>query len=907
MRDHATFVKKIITLLFLALFFMARVDKMSAATLDQIRLSWQHDPKTTITIMWRTEGNLTPRVQYGTTTNYGSETFGTANAAVLDGYFYNTVELTGLTPTAIYHYRVSGDGAIWSDDFTFRTAPSGPADFSFTVFGDNGLDTTSSGNPKKVKDLVVAQQAAIHFIAGDLTYADGESNKKSAWEQWFTEMGRISQTIPSMPAIGNHERDRSVKFPSGELFYTRSFALPPENNEEYYSFDYGDVHFTVINSDEYTSLKPGKTQYQWIINDLASTTKRFKIAVFHHMAYSSGARHAVLHDVQNNLSPLFDQYDVDLVFTGHNHLYERTYPLRYGSFGNPIIGATGTAYTNPDATVYVVTGGGGHGLHSFNEQPSWIASRCQCYEIVRVDVDDAGILTVSALGVDGSTVDRFTISKTSAVVAPSPPSPPLNQNGVGSGLAPDRGGAQSPALQSDSAVANQQSIRGFNFAIWWHDILEKDSTRRSIDNLKATGANYFGLAPFWYQENKTATTIARRSDKTATDASVRSSIRYAKSAGLKVALKPMVDSRDGTWRGQLAPLNTDAWFQSYKDFILNYARIAQEEGIEYFIVGTEFASLTKPQYSGKWREIIRDIRAVYSGPLTYAANWGKRDEGEYYQMDFWDALDAIGIDAYFPLSENNTPTVQSIMNAWTSISSGGRQNWFSDIKALHDRFKKPVIFTEIGYLSCDGTGKKPWKYPCGASLDGQEQADLYEGTLTFWKEYDWMMGFLFWRWDADPNKGSASDKDYLVFGKPVVDVLKRFWTESSTVLTGAQSSATAQSSLPSTSGSSTAQLNPPINQSANLPPPFSYGKPRLRYPATERAKAWELSRALRQIFHGTIPIKKQYWQLYVNAYIYGNYPAEIIARSLRLGGKVVHPSIPWSVWRNSRDYKQYKR
>ena len=81
-----------------------------AATLDQVRLSWQNDPKTTITIMWRTEGNLTPHVQYGMTAMYGSEVIGVASPAVLDGFFYNTVELTGLTPNTLYHYRVSGDG-----------------------------------------------------------------------------------------------------------------------------------------------------------------------------------------------------------------------------------------------------------------------------------------------------------------------------------------------------------------------------------------------------------------------------------------------------------------------------------------------------------------------------------------------------------------------------------------------------------------------------------------------------------------------------------------------------------------------------------------------------------------------------------------------------------------------------
>lgn len=923
-----------------------------AATLDQIRLSFQHDPKTTMTVMWRTEGNLTPRVQYGPTPAYGSETVGTTQPAVLDGYFYNTVELTDLTPNTTYHYRISGDlptgqagGGIWSNNFIFKTAPSGAADFSFTVFGDNGLDTMSGGNPRRIKDLVLAQNPTLHLIAGDLTYADSESNKKSAWEQWFTEMGRISETIPIIPALGNHERSSSVKFSNGELFYTRSFALPSEHNEEYYSFDYGDLHFTIINSDEYSSLRPGRAQYEWIRADLAATTKRFKIAVFHHMAYSSGSRHSVLQDVQNNLSPLFDEYNVDLVFTGHNHQYERTYPLRYGSFNNPVVATTGNAYINPDATVYIVTGGGGRSSYDFeNTQPAWSAYRCKCNEIVRVDVDDVGVLNVRTIDTNGTTIDQFSIDKTgsptSAIIPPAPL--PINQ--------------PQPTYPLTS-VPTTQTIRGFNFAVWWHDILDKESTHESIRKMTETGANYFGLAPFWYQDHKTSAVIYRRDSKTATDSSVRSAIRYAKSVGLKIALKPMVDSRDNTWRGEFQPSNSDAWFQSYKDFILTFARIAQEEGVDYLIIGTEFTKLTKPQYSQKWREIIRDIRVVYSGPLTYAANWGKRDDGEYYQIDFWDALDAIGIDAYFPLAENDNPTAQSVANAWTTINSGGTQNWYNDINELRTRFDKPVLFTEIGDLSCDGAGKKPGEYPCGRNLDLQEQADLYEGTLRFWADKSWMQGFLFWRWDADQNKGGTSDKDYLVAGKPVIEVLKNFWTipvssapasppppvippdpgggmagsPAPNVSTVSEHTPTLVNA-PSSGGGGGSGIPPPISAVTTFPQtpvtptvnqhssiireslvthsrvaPFAYGKPRIAYPAAERAKAWELSLALRKIFNGIVPMQKKHWYLYANAYIYGDYPPNVVAQSLRIGGKVVHLSIPYTAWRRSRDFQKYMR
>ena len=943
-------MRKVIALFTLALLLAGHTNSASAATLDELHLSFQHDPRTTITVMWRTAGNLTPHVQYGTTSAYGSDTAGATTAAVADGFFYNTVELTGLTPDTAYHYRVSGDTSTWSGDNSFRTAPAGAGDFSFTASGDNGVRANSPDDTLKVKDLVASQHPTFHIVAGDITYSEGSKNQ---WEQWFQEVERFSHSVALVPALGNHDAESGVKFSNGEYFYQRSFALPADHQELYYSFDYGDAHFVALNSEDFSGLRRGGAQYQWLAADLAATAKKWKIIYFHRLAYTSGSEHHAESNLQNDVTPLFDQYHVDLVIQGHNHQYERSYPLRYGSANNPVIASTDrTSYTNPTGTVYVVTGGGGHSLYDFDTQPAWSATRCKCYEVLRVDISAAGTLSVKTIGVDGATVDQFTISKTSAaVVSPPPPAPqppaPLPQ--------PQTTASNLPT--TSYVLPTQQSIRGFNLAVWWHDVLNQETTRASIGKMKETGANYFGLAPFWYQQTKTSTAIYRRPQKTATDDSIRSAIRYAESIGRKVALKPMVDSEDGSWRGQFTPANANAWFQSYHDFILTFAHIAKDEGVDYLVIGTEFTTLSTPQYAQKWRDIIRDIRAIYSGPLTYAANWGTHDSGEYSKITWWDALDSVGIDAYFPLSENNTPTVQSVAAAW-------KTNWFNDIKTLREQFNKPVLMTEIGYLSCDGAGKKPWQYPCNAGVDGQEQADLYEGTLSFWKDYDWMQGFLFWRWDPNPNAGGASDGDYMPQGKPAQDVLKQFWLaapipppsssptrveetignfppDGGGVSGGGQSAGTAGSpapdvgtvsgnhsvaptpisppagggggtpttigaSTPNTSTSNTTSLSP-IFYVLRTQPPFAYGKPRMPTSGQERAKTWELSLALRKIFHTAPPIQKKYWYFYTNAYIYGGYPPEVIARAINLRGKVVHPSIPYTAWRRSADYKRYMR
>ncbi|MBI2552164.1 fibronectin type III domain-containing protein [Candidatus Uhrbacteria bacterium] len=922
------------TLIFILISALWRAPLVSATMPEQLRLSWQNDPKTTMTVMWRTdEQQPSPRAQYGTDAQYGSAAEGATIPAVFPGYFYHTVEITGLTPGTTYHYRVSKPQGTWSNDFTFRTAPAGPVDFTFTAFGDNGSSTASGDRALRVQSRAVEQNPSLHLVAGDLTYADKEKCDASekcverSWEQWFSEMQQISAQVPVMTAIGNHEKHRKVKFENGDLFYNRSLALPPAHNELYYSFDYGDVHFTILDSVSAGQFRRGKEQYNFVEQDLAATSKTFKVVVFHHLPYTSGHSHNADRRIQEELTPLLERFNVDLVIVGHNHHYERTYPLKYKAPNDPEITSTGSEYTTADGIVYVVTGGGGRSVYKFGtEKPAWSAVRCECHEIVRVDVDDAGILTVRAIDIDGNEVDRFTISKNSSQSSVHSAQPPTQPTAL-----------PQPNNSITQSLNNSQSIRGFNYAVWWHDSLGKPEARRSLDDLKATGANYAAFAPFWYQDAKTSTAIARDGRKSATDESLTSAIRYAKSIGLRVAFKPMVDSRDGTWRGKFEPADADAWFASYQDFILHYASLADAEGIDYFVVGTEFASLTRPQYTEKWREIIRETRAAYDGPITYAANWGKRHEGEYYQVEFWDALDAIGIDAYFPVSRDENPDVAGVQNAWTFIHTGNQnQNWFADIRAKHEEFQKPVLFTEIGFLSCNGAGIEPWKYPCERGIDLDEQAALYEGTMRFWKDVDWMQGFLWWRWDVDPDKGGPQDGDYLAQNKaPTIDALKRFWlafapslpsalppsaplspvVEAPTVSIGnsgggAAGLVTTPSSTVPTFPTSSVRLPTPnylITQSPNYLRPFAYNQPRLRSLDEERARAWELAQALHPRFQGRIPLHRQHWPIYINAYIYGGYPADAIYRSIQLSGKTVHTSIPWSAWRKSAEYQSYMR
>lgn len=872
-----TLKRTILVFSFLSFFLGA---PLFAAAPESLRLSWQHDPQTTMTISWNTRGNtILPTVEYGATTNYGNTKTGTTATGVANGSYYHTVELTGLAAGALYHFRVRGDEG-WGNDDIFRTAPARNDAFSFITLADMG----TSSHTNAVTMHASQQDASFALIAGDLAYASGGTARET-WETWLRILEKISHAAPVMPALGNHDVESGVKEPSGELFFTKTFALPPENGETYYSFDYSDAHFVALDSNDYNGLKINGAQYQWLENDLRATAKKWKVVYFHHPPYSSSTNHKSERRLQETLGPLFDAHGIDLVITGHDHNYERTYPIRTVNFNEPTVMSTDQSnYTNPGAPIYIVTGGGGRSLYGLqNPKPAWSATGCRCYEFFKVTIS-GNTLSGVTIGEDGATVDSFSLTKTSAGNAVQPP--PLNL--------PLRGGGEN--RETVSPPSTMFNVRGFAMPAWWHDTYGKSETIESLRTMKEAGANWVALSPFWYQDSKTSTRMAPHPQKSGTDASLRAVIRAAKNLGIKVMLKPMVDARDGSWRGDFLPSNPSEWFTNYRTFITHYATIAQEEGVDYFVIGTEFVKLTELAHTPSWREIIVGVRALYRGPVTYAANWGTRPGAEYYRLAFWNLLDAIGIDAYPPLVNKNNPTVSELMDGW--------RPWYRDIEDLHRTHNKPVIFTEIGYLSCDGAVKKPWQWPCGAGVDTQEQADAYEAAVRTWASTPWFSGMFFWRWDPNQNDGGADNTDYVPQKKPAEAVTRRLWTAQAEAQPPSPPSPAPPlppQVTPGEIGGSVSTISPAII--IRPPSPYAYGLAR-RSLVIEQKAAQELERELKYHFRGgRIPLAARFWPTYVNAYLYGHYPIPVIARAIRLGGIVVHPAIPFSAWQRSPTYR----
>jgi hypothetical protein len=306
--------------------------------------------------------------------------------------------------------------------------------------------------------------------------------------------------------------------------------------------------------------------------------------------------------------------------------------------------------------------------------------------------------------------------------------------------------------------------KGFSLPVWDENGLNNSGP--ALEQLASTGANSVTFVITWYQPSITATDM-NRTGGTASDASLIWAMQKANSLGLKVILKPHVDSQDGLWRAYINPQDPSSWFANYRSKIIyHYADLGKTYGASGLVIGAELITMaTTPAYDSQWRSLIAGVRQRFSGKLTYSANWGSGDFAEEFtRVPFWDALDYIGISAYFPLADTTTPTVSGMVSRWNS--------WRTlKIEPVQQRWGKPVLFIEGGYRSADGTAKEPFNSWDVWPLDTQEQVDCWEALFQAWADVPWFAGGAFWAWNLNTNI-SPTDIWYEVQNKPALNTIK---------------------------------------------------------------------------------------------------------------------------------------
>lgn len=302
-------------------------------------------------------------------------------------------------------------------------------------------------------------------------------------------------------------------------------------------------------------------------------------------------------------------------------------------------------------------------------------------------------------------------------------------------------------------------IKGFTF-LMRESINQTFAGQEAKDSLKllqeSTGINYIILAIGALQDTPQSEEIDYVGKHMPTDGEVKEIIAYARELGLKVVLKPMLNCRNEVWRAHINFFDLEVpcepkwskWFASYTNYILHYARIAEETKCEMLMIGCEMVQTERKE--SYWRELVGKVRGIYQGLLTY--NTDKYQETE---VKWWDCLDVISSSGYYPQSK------------W--------EENLDRIEAVVQKYKKPFFFAECGCMCRIGCTEAPNDWTYEGATDLQIQADYFKDMFEACSKRKWVEGFAMWAWVSNRLDDPADDNGYGVYGKPSCEVIRNFY------------------------------------------------------------------------------------------------------------------------------------
>lgn len=333
------------------------------------------------------------------------------------------------------------------------------------------------------------------------------------------------------------------------------------------------------------------------------------------------------------------------------------------------------------------------------------------------------------------------------------------------------------SVENRSGVSNNHfekdgKHRGMSVFGWW------DDREHAIADLVKTNTEWVAVIPFMDQDDEQTNTVSIRDSYdtwSRRDSIFIRNINKLHSKGMHVQLKPHLWLQSG-WRSKISfetDTDWDIWFESYRINMLHYAKMAQETGVELFCVGTELKTSIAKQPE-KWKQLISEIKSMYKGKLTYAANW----DGDYDAITFWDQMDYIGIQAYFPLTQSKNPDLETIKKGW--------DHHIALLEGLSKTHQKPVLFTEVGYKSEASSTIKPWEWDNGLGVLYREKSDrtqvlAYEALFQKLWNQDWFAGIYIWQWNTQTKRENVmKNLDFSPRFKPAENIIAKWFGKSLT-------------------------------------------------------------------------------------------------------------------------------
>jgi hypothetical protein len=291
-----------------------------------------------------------------------------------------------------------------------------------------------------------------------------------------------------------------------------------------------------------------------------------------------------------------------------------------------------------------------------------------------------------------------------------------------------------------------------------------------LARVRRVGFNTAAIAVFLDVDPLTQSSV-RPGAATIPDVDLTATMQAARAQRLRpvVAVVLQCPGCPNPWRGALQPRDVRGFFASYRAAVSRYGALARAGGASLFVIGSEMNSLQR--YADEWRRVAAAARAAFRGPVTYVANWDA-----VAGVGFWDALDVVGVSAYFPLSDEPRPWLAELMAAWhgSRMRNFAGRDWFGELAALAARTGKPVLFGEAGYRSATYTARWPFDGATMRPADPVSQANAYRALLATFQDQPWWAGVIWWEWTT---AGGSLDTSFSPRDKAAEYFLSRWYAQ----------------------------------------------------------------------------------------------------------------------------------
>lgn len=316
--------------------------------------------------------------------------------------------------------------------------------------------------------------------------------------------------------------------------------------------------------------------------------------------------------------------------------------------------------------------------------------------------------------------------------------------------------------------------KGYVYFAWGAGSYSSTQSQTSLRALAATGVQVVEIGLTWYGDNEQSTEVRMDPQQSPTMQDMLTVIGQARALNMSVVLKPHVDLKNGAWRANIGVSFSEQqwgqWWASYNTYMDWVLALAQQTGVDAINIGTELCATEHREQ--EWRALAQRLRQKgWSKPLWYGTNWNWQQAcpaqprgcpGGPLNITWWDAVDAIGVDAYYPLAQAPGSSVAQLVQAWAPI--------VAPLTDLSRRLQRPLLFPELGYASFPQATVQPWAC-CSGAPDLEAQRSAFDAFFQGPWSMRQVLGVFWWAWSPSDVPAGSCNTNFAIYGKPAQGVV----------------------------------------------------------------------------------------------------------------------------------------